>query len=314
MRIERLVEENPRTQGAARRAWYRAHSPEHLRAVARLVEEGLATRGAEAPDAAAVLGAGACTELPLERLARACSRVALADLDVRGMERARQELPPALRGRVELVTADLTGGVSASLAAALRAQPWADLVALSEASVLGAAASCLEALAVPSPPRIAGLGPEPYGLVISSLTLTQLFSLPLLDVVDTLAVVAPRVRAPEADARYHAAARGLRRRIALAHLDLMASLLAPEGAAVLISDETGYLLAPTGERHGEQAREALPLLSGVLDLSADLAGRFTLLGPWRRWEWQVSQPTPSQPGRAYAVIGVLLRAPDLTRG
>lgn len=313
MRIERLAEENPRTQGAARRAWYREHSPEHLRAVARLVEDGLAARGDGASDAAVVLGAGACTELPLERLARACSRVALVDLDTRGMERARQELPPALRGHVELVTADISGRISASLAAALRAQPWSDLVALSEASVLGAAASCLEGVAVPTPPRIAGLGLEAHGLVISSLTLTQLFSLPLLDVLDTLAVVAPRVSVPEADARYRTAARGLRRRIALAHLDLMATLLAPEGAAVLISDETGYLLAPTGGRREGQTREALSLLSGVLDLPADLAGRFTHIGPLRRWEWQVSAPAPSQPGRAYAVVGALLRSPDLTR-
>lgn len=311
MRIERLADENPRMQGAARRAWYREHSPEHLRAVARLVDDGLAARGKETPDVAVVLGAGACTEVPLERLARACSRVVLVDLDARGVDRARQELPPAVRGRVELVVADITGGVSASLAAALRAQPWADLATLSEASVLGAAASCLEAVAVPTPPTIAGLGLASCGLVISSLVLTQLFSLPLLDVLDTLAVVAPRISAPEADARYRAAAASLRRRIARAHLDLMAALLAPAGAALLISDETGYLLAPASGWHAGPAREALPLLGDVLDLPADLAKRFTLMGPLRRWQWQVSAQTSSQPGRAYDVVGALLRSPDL---
>ncbi len=307
MRIERLAEENPRTQGAARRAWYRQHSPEHLRAVAKLVEDGLAARGAAAPDGAVVLGAGACTELPLERLARACSRVTLVDLDVRGMEQARQELPPALRRRVELVATDLTDGVSASLAEQLRAQPWPDLVALSDASVLEAAAACVEGTAVPDPPTITALGSERFGLVVSTLVLTQLFSLPLLDVLDTLAVVAPRIAAPEADPRYRAAARGLRRRIVLAHLDLLAALLGREGAAVLISDETGYLLAPTGGRHVGPAREELPLLGDVLDLPTELAIRFDLVGPLRRWRWLVSAPTASQPGRAYDVVGALLR-------
>ncbi len=70
MRIARLAEENPRTQGPERRAWYRHHSPAHLRAVAVLVEDALAARSAAGPSRAVVLGAGACTEAPLERIAR----------------------------------------------------------------------------------------------------------------------------------------------------------------------------------------------------------------------------------------------------
>ena len=44
MRIERLAQDNRRTQGTERRAWYRRHSPEHLRAVESLIEEALAAR------------------------------------------------------------------------------------------------------------------------------------------------------------------------------------------------------------------------------------------------------------------------------
>src|SRR6185312_13536377 len=92
MRIARLAEENPRTQGPERRAWYRRNSPAHLQAVAALVEDALAARASGAsggPSRAVVLGAGACTEAPLERLARTFESVLLVDVDVPGMAHAR---------------------------------------------------------------------------------------------------------------------------------------------------------------------------------------------------------------------------------
>jgi hypothetical protein len=309
VRIERLSVENARTQGADRRLWYRHHNPEHLRAVAELLDATLARRGAEAPGAAVVLGAGACTELPLERLARACQHVTLVDLDVPGMERARRELPPGLRGQVDLLGADVSGGVSRELAEQLREQPWADLAALSERALLDAAAGCLDRCAVPDPPTLAGVAQVSCGLVVSALVLTQLFSLPLLDVLDTLSVVAPQVVGlQDADPRYHAAVRHFRRRVALAHLDLVAALLAPGGAALLLTDVTGYLLAPGQGPHAGAAREELPLLPpDVVDLPAELAARFGLPLPPRRWEWLATAPAPTQPGRLYAVLGAVLR-------
>lgn len=311
MRIERLARENPRTQGPERRAWYRRHSAAHLRTVEALVAAALAARGPSAPSTAAVLGAGACTELPLDRIARACERVTLVDLDAAGMRRARDELPPALRPRVELLAADLTGGVSAALAERLRAQPWADLAALGGPqgrAPLDAAADCLERCHIADPPQIAGLALEGYGLAISSLTLTQLFSLPLLDVLDMLNFHAPGTAdRRESSSRYTAAALGFRRRIALAHLSLIASLLAPDGAALLTSDVTGYLLAPGGGPHrgGDEAFEMLPRT--VLDLEADLAPRLVRVGEPRHWRWLVSAPEGEMPGRAYDAMGVVLR-------
>jgi hypothetical protein len=308
MRIERLPQDNRRTQGAARRLWYRQHSPEHLSAVAELVDRALAARNPDAPSAAVVLGAGACTELPLERLARACERVVLVDLDAGGMQQAHGELPSHLRRRVAFVEADITGDVSAALSASLHAQPWSDLTALGQQAALDAAASCIERAPVPDPPRLAAFGAAPYGLVVSALVLTQLFSLPLLDVLDTLAIVAPRLSAPEADPRYRAAARAFRRRVVLAHLDLMASLLALSGAALLLTDEIGHLLPPTRGPHAHTPRETLPMLpADVLDLPADLSARFTVAAPFRRWRWLVTAPTPAQSGRAYDVIGAVLR-------
>lgn len=311
MRIERLARENGRTQGATRRAWYRAQNPAHLTTVEALLDEALKARGNAAPSTAAALGAGACTDLPLGRLVAACEQVTLVDLDAPGMAEAREELPAEARGRVALLAADLTGGVSASLAAELRAQPWSDLVALdpSGRAALDAAAGCLERCVVADPPEIAGLEPHSYGLVVSDLTLTQLFSLPLLDALDALNMHAPQAAdLRESSPRYVAAARDLRRRVALAHLSLLGVLLAEGGTGLLLTDVTGYLLAPKAGPHAREGREALEVLPrDVLALPDDLAARFTLVGAQRRWRWLVTQPTTETPGRAYDAMGLVFR-------
>lgn len=332
MRIEQLAQANQRMQGAARREWYRQHNPQHLAAINALVGDALMALGsplarppsrralarttdADAPRLRSViLGAGACTELPLERLARACASTLLVDLDAPGMGRARDELPRALRPRIDLLVADITGGVSAALAAELRAQPWADLRRLdggSGAATLDAVAACLDRIAIPTPPVIAGLdddGGAPFDLVISSLTLTQLFSLPLLDALDTLLLYAPYV-ADQREERptYRAAEDAFRRRVTQAHLALIARLLAPSGVALLLTDRVGYLTPPTTGPHSGEGRESLTTLpANVLAIPADLHQRFAI-GKVHDWEWIVSLPDATTPGRSYDVVGALLR-------
>src|SRR5579859_1317348 len=316
MRIARLPQENPRTQGAVRHRWYQRHSPNHLRAVEASVERALAARAPEAPGAAVIFGAGACTEVPLRRLASVCESVLLVDVDVAGMARARDELPTSLRPRVNLLQADLTGSVSAALAADLRAQPWADLVALSGpsgAAPLDAAAACLARCPVPDPPRIPELAPASFGLVMSSLVLTQLFSLPLLDVFDTLAIYAPdAANLRDAHPQYHEAAMHFRARIALAHLSLIGALLAPGGCGLLLTDVTGYLLPARGGQHGGSAPESLPVLPAeALNLPGDVARRFELVERMRTWRWLVSEPDATTPGRAYDVASLIFRLPPI---
>jgi len=309
MRIARLAEENPRTQGPERRAWYRHHSPAHLRATEALVEEALAARSAGGPSRAVVLGAGACTEAPLERIARSFEHTLLVDVDVPGMARARDELSASLRSRVDLLQADITGGVSEALAEELRAQPWRDLARLGATAPLEAAAACLERCPVPDPPPLPGLLAQGNSLVFSDLVLTQLYSLPLLDVVDTLSLYAPdAVDLRETHARYRQAAQAFRRRIAQAHLSLLAGLLAPEGAAILASDRTGHLLPPKSGPHARDPRETLSVLpDDVLAIPDDLAARFQLVGAPRTWEWLVSAPDATNFGRMYEAVGVVLR-------
>ena len=297
-------------QGPERRAWYRRHGPEHLRAIAALVEDALAARTPGGPSRAVVLGAGACTEAPLERLARVFEHVLLVDIDVPGMARARDELPASLRDHVDLLQADITGGVSDALSGDLRVQPWRDLARLGASAPLEAAAACLERCPVPDPPQLSGLIQQGYGLVFSDLVLTQLFSLPLLDVVDTLSYYAPdAVDLRETSPRYRQAAQAFRRRIALAHRSLMASLLAPEGAAILASDRTGYLLPPKSGHHARDPRETLTvLLADVFAIPDDLTPRFQLVDSPRTWEWLVSAPDAANFGRMYEAVGVVLRA------
>ena len=314
MRIERLSADNLRTQGAERRNWYRKYSAKHLKQIEQALLAALDARGAATPDSAVVLGAGACTELPLDRLARACSPITLVDLDTAGMLRARDELPEALRARVRPISADLTGGVSAALQNELRAQPWPDLRALGGGrggAILNAVADCLERTPVAQPPEpdALGLAPQSFGLVVSSLTLTQLYSLPLLDALDTLLVYAPDL-ADERDAhpRYLQAERDFQRRVVMGHLALIERLLAPGGAALLITDRVGYLLSPERGPHAAEGRESLAVLPPeALRLPDYLEARFSLAGPLRQWMWLVSMPEGETPGRAYDVVAAILR-------
>lgn len=309
MRIDRLALENPRTQGPGHRVWYERHNPEHPRRVASLFDRAMRGRAPGTPHSAIIVGAGACTEIPLELLARTHSRVVLVDLDALSMERARNELPSALRPRVRAVVADITGGVSGKLSALLGTQPWSDLAGLGPAAVIAGAADCIARCAVPDPPELAaGLGT--FGLVASTMTLTQLFSLPLLDVLDVMAVVAPAlVGEQDADPRYQAAARDFRRRVALAHLNLLAALLAPGGTGVIATDVTGHLIAPARGPHARADRETLPVLPrDTVDPRAELAARFRVAGPLERWRWLASTPTADRPGREYDVVGAVFQS------
>jgi hypothetical protein len=227
------------------------------------------------------------------------------------MGRARAELPEAERSGVRLLAADLTGGVSAALREEMGIQPWRDLRALGGLALLDALAGCLERVEVPNPPEIAGLESHSFGLVISSLTLTQLFGLPLLDALDILLAYAPeQAERRDAHPRYVAASSDFRRRVALAHLDLMAQLLAPGGAALLTTDRMGYLLAPQSGPHARDPRDELETLpASALDWPSDLAARFTVVDATRHWAWMVAMPEDETPGRAYDVWAALLRIP-----
>ncbi len=306
MRIDTLTYHNVETQGARRRAWLREYSPQHLRQCAALIHSALEKREPSVSPGTLVLGAGACTEIPLEELARHSDEVALADLDLASMRQAWEELPsPTRRRSVRLLECDLTGGVSANLHRLLTRQHWDALIAQGARAVFDAAAHCLEQCPIPDPPQLDTLGAGEFGLVISSLTLSQLFSYPLLDVLDYIQQLAPTyLNEQEHHHRYQQAAQGFRARIIQSHLRLLRELLDTGGLAVLLSDIRGFAFNVSGTDHDADHRHSIPLVPRAFpELVSDT---FTVLHE-EHWEWITDLPEKDKFGRGYEVVGYILK-------
>ncbi len=305
MRIDTLASNNRQTQGAQRRAWLHEHSPQHLEQSAGLILSALHSRPHSTSPNVVVLGAGACTEVPLAELARTSDEVVLVDLDLLSMQRARDELPStALRKRVRLLERDITGGASANLNRLLEKQSWATIVSEGPEALFDAAAQCLDQCIVLDPPEIEGLAQGEFGLAISSLVLTQLFSYPLLDVLDLVQRVAPQfLGEQERHRRYQEAAQAFRTRIIQAHLHLLRTLADEDGLVVLLSDIRGFAFSVYGSDHDAQHRQAMPLVPrSFFDLVCE---NFTIQEE-RHWEWISDLPEGERPGRGYEVVGYVL--------
>jgi len=243
VRVDTLTYNNIQTQGVQRRAWLRQHNPQHLQQCATLMLQALQKRQQSASRSTLVLGAGACTEVPLAELARDSDEVVLADLDLASLRQGRDELAsPVLHKRVRLLARDISGGVSASLNHLVEQQPWDKLVSQGAQVVFDTAARCLEQCPVQDPPEIEGLYPGEFGVVISSLVLSQLFSYPLLDVLDHVQRIAPGyLEEQERHHRYQEAAQAFRMRVIQAHLHLLHELVDSGGMVVLLSDVRGFV-------------------------------------------------------------------------
>lgn len=304
MRIQRLARENQSMQGPAKRAWYQRNSPAHLEAIRALTLEALAQQGPGQIARVALLGAGACTELPLEELARQAEDVVLVDLDEYALQQARRQLPGQLQGRVRLVIADITGGVSQHLEQRLMAQRWQGLLSQGQAAVLAMAANCLERCEVAQPPELAELRPGRCNVVISSLVVTQLWSYPLLDLTDLFNTLHPALAGQQHQhPTLGPAIERFKERIARGHLLLLARLLRPTGTAVLIAEDQGRLVPQTGQE-SQELDAPLPLLPA--SFSQLVEETFALLAAPRGWEWISDLPSAVRPGRTYHVTGWLL--------
>jgi hypothetical protein len=304
VRIDTLTYSNVQMQGARRREWLREHSPRHMQQCAALMLHALQQRRQSASRSILVLGAGACTEIPLSELVRASDEVVLADLDLTAMQQAQAELSsPAQRRSIRLVACDIGGGVSASLNRLIEQQSWQKLVPRGAQAVFDAAADCLEHCPVPDPPQLEGLGSGEFGVVISSLVLSQLFSYPLLDILDHVQQIAPNyVGEQEQHRRYKQAAQEFRLRVISAHLDLLRKLVDVGGMVVLISDVRGFVF----EIYGSELRRSIPLVPRKLpELVRAL---FTVIEE-ADWEWLTDLPEGKKLGRGYEVVGYLLGLP-----
>jgi hypothetical protein len=311
MRIQRLARENQSTQGPAKRSWYQRNSPEHLEAIRRLMLDALASQPSGVVSRVAMLGAGACTELPLEEIAERVEEVVLVDLDEFALQQARRRLPMALQGRVRLVVADITGGVSERLEQILMGQRWQALKAQGLDAVLEAAARCLDGCEVPEPPELAELRPGRCTVVISSLVVTQLWSYPLLDLTDLLNTIEPSLAGRQHEhALLGPAIERFKERVARGHLLLLARLLRPAGRAALITEVEGRLVPQTGQ-DAPGADMPLPLLPATFHQMVEEV--FEPMAGWREWEWISDWPTAVRAGRTYHVTGLVV-APKKTGG
>ncbi|HEX7733832.1 MAG TPA: hypothetical protein VF458_03190 [Ktedonobacteraceae bacterium] len=301
-----MIGNNAQTQGARRRETLSRQSPRHLENATGLMIQAVRERPYSVSRSTLVLGAGACTEVPLAALAHHSDEVVLADLDLASMQQARDELSaPAARKKVSLVGADLSGGVSDNLERLLGRQSWTTLAREGARSLFDVAAACLDECAVPDPPRIPDLPADSFGVVISSLVLSQIFSYPLLDVLDQVQRVAPAaLEEQERHKRYQDAAQHFRVRVITAHLRFMRELLEPDGLAVLLCDQRGFVFDAPNPQEAASHRRGIPLVPhAFFDL---LAQNFTI-SEKRTWEWLTDMPAEGRYGRGYEVGGYLLR-------
>ncbi len=306
VRIDTLMYSNVQTQGAQRRAWLRQHAPQHLEWCAVLISHALQQRQEGASRSVLVLGAGACTEVPLGELARASDEVMLADLDRTAIQRGWDELAsPVLRKRVRLLQCDMSDGISLNLSRLIERQKWAALVAQGAEAVFDAAARCLEECTVPDPPQIQGLGTGEFGVVVSSLVLSQLFSYPLLDILDHVQRIAPHyLSEQERHRRYQEAAQAFRVRVISAHLHLLRTVVDIGGIVVLLSDVRGFVFDVHGTDHGTEHRRVIPLVPRALPEL--VRANFEVMGE-ARWEWLTDLPEKGRLGRGYEVVGFSLK-------
>jgi hypothetical protein len=306
VRIETLSYNNAQMQGAKRRAWLREYAPQHLEQCTNLTLHALQLRPPDISRSILVLGAGACTEVPLAALARASDEVVLADLDQTAMLRGRNELPPGSRKLIRLVQSDLSGGVSVQLNRLIKRQDWEALISQGASAVFDAAAQCLEQCPVPDPPRLRELGIGEFGIVVSSLVVSQLFSYPILDVLDHVQRLAPALLGEqERHRRYQEATQAFRTRIIKAHLDLLSELIDTGGLVVLLSDIRGFAFTVYGTDHDAAHRRAIPLVPRAFpDFIAEC---FTIVEE-AQWEWITDLPEKERPGRGYEVAGYVLKA------
>ena len=305
MRIDTLTYNNIQTQGAQRRAWLRQHSPQHLQHCAALTLDALQKRQQSASRSTLVLGAGACTEVPLAELARDSDEVVLADFDLSSMQQGRDELSsPSLRKRIRLLACDVSGGVSASLNRLSEQQPWDKLVSKGAQTIFDAAARCLDQCPVPDPPEIKGLHAGESGVVVSSLVLSQLFSYPLLDILDHVLRIAPGyLGEQERHRRYREAAEAFRVRVIQAHLHLLRELVDVGGLVALICDVQGFVFDGYSAGNDAEHRRTIPLVPRIFfDL---VRSDFTVLEE-AQWEWITDLAEAGKLGRGYEVVGYVL--------
>ncbi|MEZ4435806.1 MAG: hypothetical protein R3F65_25700 [bacterium] len=256
---------------------------------------GLAAHGLR-PGRACVLGAGACTDIPLRALAAQFERVALYDLDAESLRAALATLEPDARARVTARVTDITG-----FAAPLLDRADACLAAATDPD---AAIDALTALA-----RDARVGPTEgtlprSELVVASCVLSQL-------AISTLRTIERRFvhRFDDPDAARLRGARGwVEATIGLVHalqrafVRDLARMVAPGGRLYLSA--TTHVAQVTATADDRWSTPGAYRMTPDARLAASLGPDWSVLFE-ARWPW-VAAPPGIAPGVVYAVDALVL--------
>jgi hypothetical protein len=202
------------------------------------------------------------------------------------------------------VSSDISGGVSAHLNRLIESQRWDKLANTSAQIVFEVAAACLEQCQVQDPPEIEGLYSGEFGIVISSLVLTQLFSYPLLDILDHIQHTFPTyLGEQERHRRYQEAVQNFRIRVVQGHLHLLQELLDVGGIVVLLSDVRGFVFKVNDDENDSHHRQTLPIVPR--SYSEMVRENFHVVEE-QHWEWITDLPGEAKLGRGYEVVGYIL--------
>lgn len=308
MRIDTLPNSNRQTQGGRAREWYTQHAPEHLQAASQVILQALQMRRPESSRAIAVLGAGACTEVPLKELVQASDELSLVDLDPDGIQKAKDALPASAQKKIRLVQWDLTGGVSLAMDLEIKRHNWKEAIKQGPRALWDLAADCLDHCQIAERPDGGAFLQGEYGLVVSTLVTTQLFSYPLLDLLDHIKKIAPSMlEEQERHRRYQDARRAFQERIIRAHFRLLQWLLDTGGSLALLVDRRGFAFQVTGTDHDEKHRQYFPLVPRTFPEMVEEA--FTIHHQ-QEWVWITNLPGKDQFGRGYEVAGYVCTTKD----
>lgn len=257
---------------------------------------------AATPGRVAVLGAGACEEIPLEKLAERFAEVVLNDVEPQPLQQAVDALDLAVedRRKLRIEVADLSGVTQPALERIKQALADAG----DAAGAMDAMAAALETVE-PTAFPIAG----PFDLVVASCLLSQLhFGLThqaAAKFESRFPGTAEQVRQSAAwTSALYEAARHMEERF-MAELARLTS-----GGGVVYLSESVQMCYVQLTPGGQWQTEGTYRMLRTKDLADYVRQRFTILER-QRWEWIVAPPTSAgEVGRMYDVQALVLRPRD----
>lgn len=284
--ITRLREANKTT--------WREHAANNKQFVLRAAERAVGSR-------AVVVGAGKLYDIPLRQLAERFEQLLLVDIDSAAMAEsvAQVDLPPALRARLSLFQADVTGINDVFLERARAA-----LSLTGEVEVYTALLGLLRSYRVDEPPQLLpeSAAASPLDFASSSMVLSQLAA-PLTQYVE--AQFASRFPASQRTQalEFQVALGQFTHRVQHAHVR---SLLAAAPLVALSSDIAEQYVGLDAHGNVIQSAEFMALI-GASNLAALVPGQRARAVPGAEWQWRHVVPTRSKPhGRTALVAGVVV--------